>query len=69
MPFVYQPENCLKYRHTKGMTRCPDQRCQACNGIAPTGLQCEAGAGGPFRCELYLGHVGSHFSAFKWDSD
>ena len=33
------------------------------------GEPCDAGAGGPFQCELIMDHDGSHTSTFKWDSD
>jgi len=38
-------------------------------GLQAASTGCDAGAGGPFQCELLQGHGGSHVSTFKWDGD
>lgn len=69
MPYVYQASACLAFRQREGLITCRDQRCEACHGGRAARFHCAAGQGGPFACELERGHVGSHCSAFKWDSD
>lgn len=69
MPLVYQADACLTFRRREGLIECHDQRCEACRGNRAGRFHCDAGKGGPFSCELEAGHVGSHFSTFKWDSD